>query len=160
MSTLEECNTLVSELTVAYLVTGGLGDVFTGENLHRFRQLPAKERAYFAALVAPLEDPHAATRTQTVSEPDEFGRRTVTYDPPLPQACECHRPVFRDYARRAVRCGRCLKAWPDTFSLRGMNDELRMPLIDSVDRADMGHAIDVKTTGQVGKMPNETDTEE
>lgn len=146
MSTLKECDDLVNEFWVAYRVFCAPGRSFTGADLLGFRQLPQKEQAYYKALIAPYEDPHAEARTQTVSSgPDENGIFTVAYDPPLPEACGCRRPVVMDHMRAAVRCSRCLHAWPwleRRFDENNYAAVLHEPIVGSVDRIDMGHAIE------------------
>jgi len=146
VSTLEECNALVAEFWVAYTVAGQLGVQFSGRDLLRFRQLPPLERVYFEALVAPIVDGHASTRTQTVSEPDASGHCSVTYDPPYPEPCACKSRLFLSQYGTAARCSRCLRAWP-LVDKRVQRDALNaalltQPLIESVLRDDMAHAID------------------
>jgi len=146
--TLESCDALVAELFLAWRVINPEGGEFNGAHLLRFRQLPAKERSYFAALVTPYEDPHWATRTQEVVT--EGDRTHVVYTPPYPHSCECVAPVFADQSRQTLRCSRCLHAWPFSRVARLVMETagvqtrpfLLDPLIDSVNRVDMGYAIE------------------
>lgn len=163
MSNLEECNALVLEFHVAHRIISNPGRVFSGADLLRFRQLPPPEQAYFTFLVAPILDPHVS-RTTTVSEPDASGHRTVSYDPPYPEPCACGCAVFVDHQRNGARCSRCLHAWwPWVHSESANRRTLRRlsePLIDSVNRSDMGYAIErLEWKSQVtGYSPPKSDT--
>ncbi len=106
MTPLDECNALAAEFFLAWRVCCADGERMSGAPLHRLRQLPAKERAYFTALVAPYEDPHRFTRVNVVGPANEFGRPTVTHEPPYPAPCACNRPVFHMHETHSVRCSR------------------------------------------------------
>jgi hypothetical protein len=147
-----ECDALVAEFELAQRVFWTEGRWFTGNDLYRWRQLPAQEKAYFAALVAPCHDPHACTRTGETSTASD-GSPRITYTPPYPEPCACTARVFVDGERSAVRCSRCLHVW----SLRHQDEpsmlvmvsrgSLTHPLSASVDRKDMGYAIERLAAG-------------
>lgn len=149
IDTEESCNARVAELFLAWRVISPEGGEFRGAHLLRFRQLPPKERAYFAALVAPYDDPHWQTRTQEALDRGE-GRCEVIHTPPYPEACACTAALFVDHSRQAVRCSRCLHASPFSRLARAAQQAagvplppvLRDPIIDSVNRADVGYAIE------------------
>lgn len=145
MTPLEEADATVAETLLAWRLCVPHGEPFTGRHLLALRQLPAKERAYYAALLAPYEDPHAWTRMQTASEADAGGHRVITYTPPYPKPCACSRPVLRlAGGSRAARCSRCLASWPTRDWADDDCRSLAEPLIarNSVDRADIGYAIE------------------
>jgi hypothetical protein len=140
---IEDCEAAVSEVLLAWRLCCPEGAMLNGSHLLAWRSLPARERSYFAALLAPYEDRHAMTRTQT-SALTENGC-VFTYDPPYAEPCECGRPVYVDYMRDAVRCSRCLHAWPARRQLAQGKNFDGIPsskILESVDRTDIGFAIE------------------
>lgn len=141
-NSLRECTDLVGEVLTAMRVFTPEGGSYTGESLFRWRELPAVERAYFSALLSPYIDPHAFVRTQTVVSTEDGCR--YEYSHPFPEPCGCGVAVHGDWFSDAVRCSRCLHAWPLKRALAsGHKPELlREPLFDSVDRKNIGYAIE------------------
>jgi hypothetical protein len=141
--TLEECSAVVAEVLLAWRVAPE-GERLSGEALLRWRELPAIERRYFTALCAPYSDPHAFERTKTVTLNEAGDGCTITFSPPYPEPCDCGRPALVDFSADAVRCSRCLHAWPMKRALvagKGF-EPLRGNLLESVDRKDIGYAIE------------------
>jgi hypothetical protein len=141
---LAECDALVAEVLMAWRFAPEGGEL-SGATLLRWRELPAKERAYFAALVAPCVDEHALTRVSTVVQHDD-GSCTCIYEPPFAAPCDCARPLYVDYERCGVRCTRCLHAW--SWKLQQVRECTGEPAreiireLSAVTRVDMGYAIE------------------
>src|SRR6478735_3948003 len=108
---LEQANRDVAEQLLARLVIWPEGSKYTGEHLLTWRNLPAVEREYFTRLTAPMTEAYVQ-RTQTVAAPDEHGWCAVTYDPPMPQVCDCDAPVYRNWESDWCRCAACLSSFP------------------------------------------------
>lgn len=123
----ESCNAIIADIHMTLRVCAPSGERITGAALLRWRRLPAEEKAYFRALVAP----HDVCR------------------PPHPEPCDCAAPLYAEGMRSDVRCSRCLRAWTfptqhkrNTDSVLTSRTALRVPLADWVRPADMGYAIE------------------
>lgn len=145
MTDLEECDAIVADVLMAWRFFSDEGRELTGAALLRWRQLPERERVYFRALVAPYEDKHYGTRTQTPVH-QEDGSVLFLYDPPLPAPCSCKRPVFIDIMHNSVRCVRCLHAWSlrrqEAAECAGDLMPAVLWKLGDVDRLDMGYALE------------------
>ncbi len=141
MTPLEQAERDLAECLLARLVFVPDGAKFSGAHLLAFRSLPERDKLYFAALTAPLWDEHGATRTRTVSLPDEDGFCEVTHDPPYPKVCACKAPVYADWNTQWARCAECLCEFHAFFAEREsgwVRQRLSFPLAEHVEKPWIG----------------------